>query len=136
MRFSNSGTEANIHCIAAARRFTQRRKVIVFRGGYHGSVLAFGTGVAPNNVDREDWIVVQYNDVNGLKEAFQQHDDVAAVILEGMQGSGGAIPATQEFLDAVQSQSKQVGQLNKKAAPSFETHSSMYRRALSLSLTR
>ncbi|VUC29951.1 unnamed protein product [Clonostachys rosea] len=111
LRFSNSGTEANIHALAAARRFTGRRKVIAFRGAYHGSVLAFANGVAANNVDPEDWIVCQYNDVVGLEEAFQANKEVAAVILEAAQGSGGSIPANPEFLDAVRSLSQEAGAL-------------------------
>lgn len=63
LRFSNSGTEANLHCIAAARKFTGKRKIVVFRGGYHGSLLSFSLGAAPNNVDQIDWIISQYNDV-------------------------------------------------------------------------
>src|SRR3954469_16079294 len=52
IRFTNSGTEANLHALAAARIFTGRDKVVVFGGGYHGGVLSFGGNVsAPNNVD-------------------------------------------------------------------------------------
>jgi glutamate-1-semialdehyde 2,1-aminomutase len=108
LRFSNSGTEANIHALAAARRFTGRRKVIAFRGGYHGSVLAFPNGIAANNVDPGDWILCQYNDVAGLEKAFNDNDDIAAVIMEAMQGSGGSIPGTPRFLDAVRRLSTEV----------------------------
>ena len=101
LRFTNSGTEANLHCIAAARRYTGRRKVVVFRGAYHGSVLAFATGCAANNVDPGDWIVVQYNDVAALRRAFEGRNDIAAVVVEGMQGSAGCIPASPEFLGTI-----------------------------------
>lgn len=109
LRFANSGTEANIHALAAARHYTGRRKVVAFRGGYHGSVLAFANGVAANNVDPQDWIVCQFNDAASLKETFAKHDDIAAVIMEGVQGSGGAISATTEFLAAVRSMTTEVG---------------------------
>src|SRR3954467_7923881 len=49
VRFTNSGTEANLFAITAARMFTGRSKIIVFQGGYHGGVLFFSTGVAPWN---------------------------------------------------------------------------------------
>ncbi|KAJ5289208.1 aminotransferase [Penicillium angulare] len=104
LRFANSGTEANIHALAAAREFTGKRKVVVFRGGYHGSVLAFGLGIAPNNVDPHDWILSQYNDPDALNEVFNTHDDIAAVLVEGMQGSGGGIPASRKFLRAIREQ--------------------------------
>jgi glutamate-1-semialdehyde 2,1-aminomutase len=109
MRFTNSGTEANLHCIAAAKKFTGRRKVIVFRGGYHGSVLAFSNGIAPNNVDQNDWIVVQYNNVSGVEEAFAKNADIAAVLVEGIQGSGGSISASSEFLQKIRTLTEKVG---------------------------
>ncbi|KAJ5332492.1 hypothetical protein MYU51_019107 [Penicillium brevicompactum] len=111
LRFTNSGTEANLHCLAAARKFTGKRKVMVFRGAYHGSVLSFGDGVAENNVDQNDWVLVQYNDSNGVREAFAQHADIAAVILEGVQGAAGFISGSKDFLQTVREQSKEAGAL-------------------------
>lgn len=108
MRFTNSGTEANLHCLGAARRFTGKRKIVVFRGGYHGSVLAFAAGVAPNNVDQQDWIVSQYNDVEALEKVFAENNDIAAVLVEAMQGSAGCIPGTKEFLKAVRELSQKA----------------------------
>jgi glutamate-1-semialdehyde 2,1-aminomutase len=102
IRFCNSGTEANLHALAAARHFTGKRKVVVFAGGYHGAVLSFGSGrPAPNNVDLEDWIFARYNDIESAQEAIRG-ENIAAVIVEGMQGAGGAIPGTTEFLHAIQ----------------------------------
>jgi glutamate-1-semialdehyde 2,1-aminomutase len=111
VRFTNSGTEANLHCLAAARKFTGRRKVMVFRGAYHGSVLSFGDGIPENNVDQGDWVMVQYNDSNGVQEAFAQHDDIAAVILEGIQGSGGYISGSKGFLRTIREESEKSGAL-------------------------
>lgn len=101
IRFTNSGTEANLHCLGAARKFTGRRKVVVFRGGYHGGVLSFADGVAANNVDPGDWIVVQYNDVAGLERAFDGGGEIAAVLVEGIQGAAGFISGSPEFLRAI-----------------------------------
>lgn len=111
LRFSNSGTEANMHALAAARHFTGRRKTIVFRGGYHGSVLAFANGIAANNVDPKDWLLCQYNDIVDLEKTFEEHDDIAAVIVEGVQGSGGAIRATTEFLQKISDLTSKVWEL-------------------------
>ncbi|KGO46765.1 Tetrapyrrole biosynthesis, glutamate-1-semialdehyde aminotransferase [Penicillium expansum] len=111
VRFTNSGTEANIHCLAAARKFTNRRKIIVFRGAYHGSVLSFGDSIAENNIDQADWILLQYNDSKGVQEAFSQNSDIAAVILEGIQGSGGFISASPELLRTIREESEKAGAL-------------------------
>ncbi len=46
LRFTNSGTEANLLALAAAVAHTGRRKVLVFEGAYHGGVLAFGGATA------------------------------------------------------------------------------------------
>ena len=102
VRFCNSGTEANIHALAAARAFTKKRRVVTFSGGYHGAVIGFKGGKPEaNNVDMDDWIVATYNDLESARAAIES-EDVAAVLLEGMQGSGGGLPGKPEFLQGIQ----------------------------------
>ena len=108
VRFCNSGTEANLHALAGARRFTGKRKVVVFSGGYHGAVLAFWDGVQENGVDKDEWVIGRYNDVEGAKNLIE-HDDIAAVLVEGMQGASGCISGTKEFLLQIQESAKKVG---------------------------
>lgn len=68
MRFANSGTEANMHAFNAARVFTGKNKIAVFCGAYHGAVFSFGSGkVAPNAVNRDDWVIGKYNDVESAR---------------------------------------------------------------------
>ena len=55
VRFTNSGTEANLMAITAARRFTGRSKVLVFHGGYHGGVLFFSTAWRPGTRPIDSW---------------------------------------------------------------------------------
>lgn len=108
VRFCNSGTEANLHALAAARAFTQKRKVVTFGGGYHGAVLGFADGKpGANAVDHNDWIVAKYNDLDSAREAINS-EGVAAVLLEAMQGSGGGICGTPEFLTGVQEAAAEV----------------------------
>ena len=108
IRLTNSGTEANLHAIAAAKLFTGKSKVVAFGASYHGAVLGFKEDQpAPNNVDKGSWIVAKYNDLDGAVGAIQGND-VAAVILEGMQGSGGCIAGTPEFLKGVQEAARKV----------------------------
>ncbi|KAK3376312.1 pyridoxal phosphate-dependent transferase [Lasiosphaeria ovina] len=119
VRMTNSGTEANLHALAAARRFTGRRKVAVFAGGYHGAVLSFGgddggaPAPAPNTVDRADFVVVApYNDVAAARAAIAAAaPDLAAVLVEPMQGAGGCIRGTRDFLRAVQDAARAAGAL-------------------------
>lgn len=119
VRFTNSGTEANLHALAAARAFTGKRKVVVFGGGYHGGVLGFAGGrPAQNNVDLGDWIVVDggYNNLEKATEAIRG-EGVAAVLVEGMQGSAGAIPGKPAFMRGIQDAAKEVRALSSVALP-------------------
>lgn len=99
VRFTNSGTEANLMALATAVEYTRRRKVLVFRGGYHGGVLTFGEKPGPLTVTHE-WVLADYNDLAGTRERIRDHaGDLAAVLVEPMLGSGGAIPADPGFLE-------------------------------------
>ncbi|KAK4151380.1 pyridoxal phosphate-dependent transferase [Chaetomidium leptoderma] len=118
VRMANTGTEANLHALAGARHFTRRRKVVVFAGGYHGAVLAFGGegGVAAaggNTVDVGDFVVVsRYNDLALAREVIAGVGGaLAAVLVEGMQGAGGCIPGGGEFLRGVQAAAREQGGL-------------------------
>lgn len=100
LRFTNSGTEANLFAIGTARAATGRTTVLVFEGAYHGGVLSF-RGEAPLNAPYPS-VVCDYNDVPGTLAAIEEHrNDLAAVVLEPMLGGGGAVPATREFVQAV-----------------------------------
>jgi glutamate-1-semialdehyde 2,1-aminomutase len=101
VRFTNSGTEANLFAITTARMFTGRSKVLVFHGGYHGGVLFFATGGARWNAPYP-FVVAPYNDLAGTTALIEEHaGDLAAVLVEPMLGSGGCIPADPEFLAGV-----------------------------------
>lgn len=108
IRFANSGTEANLHALMAARYFTGKRKVVAFTGGYHGSVLSFGSEAAANTVNDADFIVVEYNNIDAATFAIEKSADVGAVLVEGMQGASGNIPGTEKFLQAIQASANKV----------------------------
>jgi len=109
LRFTNSGTEANLMALASAIAFTGRRKVLVFKGGYHGSVLSFANGGSPINVPHE-FIVSRYNDLahaRSLIEGNAAH--LAAILVEPMQGAGGCIPGEPDFLRGLRDAAQAVG---------------------------
>ncbi len=110
VRFTNSGTEANLLAIATARAVTGRSRVLVFEGGYHGSTLSF-RGPNPLNAPF-DYVVGTYNDVAGTLAHVDAHaSNLAAVLVEPMLGGGGAIPATREFLASLREATKRSGVL-------------------------
>ncbi len=102
IRFTNSGTEANLLALSAARAFTGRDQVMVFRGGYHGGLLTFPLK-GPNPVTIPLSVIqADYNDTDAAVAAVQQNAaSLAAVIIEPMMGGGGCIPATPGFLAAL-----------------------------------
>ncbi|RVU38288.1 aminotransferase class III-fold pyridoxal phosphate-dependent enzyme [Hwanghaeella grinnelliae] len=111
IRFCNSGSEANLMTFAVARAVTGREKFLAFRGGYHGGFLLMdgehGKLNAPYDVE-----LLDYNDTEGAVAAIRRvGKDLAAVTLEPMMGSGGCIPADQEFLEAIRKETEAVGAL-------------------------
>jgi glutamate-1-semialdehyde 2,1-aminomutase len=111
IRFTNSGTEANLMALAVATHHTGRRKIVVFENGYHGGVLTFGSRSDPVNVPH-DFIVLPYNDIEAFDAAIAEHGPaVAAVLVEPMQGSGGCIPGDPDFLAALRSGCNGIGAL-------------------------
>jgi glutamate-1-semialdehyde 2,1-aminomutase len=98
VRFTNSGTEANLLAISAARHHTSRNKVMVFEGGYHGGLLYFGGGGIPINAPF-DYVIAPYNDIANTEKLIVRYgDELACVLVEPMQGSAGCIPGNHEFL--------------------------------------
>jgi glutamate-1-semialdehyde 2,1-aminomutase len=101
LRFTNSGTEANLLAIAAALAHTGRRKVMVFDGAYHGGVLSFPNGGSPVNVPHE-FVVARYNDLDDARALARSHvGSLAAVLVEPMLGAGGCIPGDPAFLQGL-----------------------------------
>lgn len=95
LRFTNSGTEANLMALAAAIAHTGRRRILVFEGGYHGGVLTFPPGGNLVTVPHQ-FVVAPYNDMAVTRALID--GDLAAILVEPMLGAGGCLPATPEFL--------------------------------------
>jgi len=111
VRFTNSGTEANLMALAAATVFTGRRKILVFDGAYHGGVLSFARGASPVNVPHE-FAIGTYNDIERTLQLVERHrGELAAILVEPMIGSGGSIPADAAFLRALRSAATAEGAL-------------------------
>lgn len=111
VRFTNSGTEANLMNIQLARHATGRSKVMVMRGGYHGGVLYFRHGGSAINAPF-DYVLATYNDTAGTVAAIKANaKDLACVIIEPMFGSTGCIPADKSYLEALRKATKETGAL-------------------------
>ena len=105
----NSGAEANENALKLASFHTGRKKVIAFTKAFHGrtSLAVAATDnssiVAPVN-QTENVVFLPFNDEDALNKAFQEYgDEVAAVIIEGIQGVGGIREASKSFLQLIRS---------------------------------
>ena len=111
VRFTNSGTEANLMAISLARAHTKRSKVLVFTGGYHGGVLYFRKGGSPVNAPFP-FLVANYNDLASVRALVKTHgSDLACIIVEPMFGSTGCVAAEPEFLEGLRQVADETGAL-------------------------
>jgi glutamate-1-semialdehyde 2,1-aminomutase len=111
VRFTNSGTEANLMAVSAARAITGRPKILVFTGGYHGSVFYFrGHGSALNAPF--EYLLGHYNDLASVEAVVRPHRaEIAAILVEPMQGTTGCIPAEHSFLAGLRALADETGAL-------------------------
>ncbi|WP_033843287.1 acetylornithine transaminase [Geobacillus sp. FSL W8-0032] len=100
--FCNSGAEANEAALKLARKHTGRHKVITFQQSFHGRTFATMAATGQEKVHSgfgpllPEFIHLPFNDVAALKEAMS--DEIAAVMLEVVQGEGGVRPVDPAFL--------------------------------------
>ena len=130
VRFTNSGTEATMNAIRAARAFTGRHKIAKIEGGYNGSwddvmvsthpsgeqsgdvlrpvAAPASLGLIPDSI--ANVLVLPFNEVEAAARLLeQQGKHLAAVIVEPVLGSAGMIPAEQGYLDMLREVTEQLG---------------------------
>jgi acetylornithine aminotransferase len=111
----NSGAEANENALKLASFHTGRKKIIAFSKAFHGrtSLAVAATDnpsiVAPVN-QTDNVVFLPFNEIAALQEYFAEHgNEVAAVIIEGIQGVGGINVACEAFLKAIRTLCDQYG---------------------------
>ena len=125
VRLVSSGTEATMSAIRLARGATGRNKIIKFEGCYHGhadsllvkagsGLLTFGNptsaGVPPEFVAHT--IVLDYNDIDGVKAALAEHGkEIACIIVEPIAGNMNLIKPVNGFLETLRSECTAHGAL-------------------------
>lgn len=103
----NSGAEANENAIKLASFHTGKKKIIYFSGAFHGRTAAAVACtdnpkiVAPVN-QSDNFVKLPFNDLEALENEFKTNNDIAGVIVEGIQGVGGVQIPTTEFLQKIQ----------------------------------
>ncbi|MFZ1289950.1 MAG: glutamate-1-semialdehyde 2,1-aminomutase [Melioribacteraceae bacterium] len=112
IRMVNSGTEATMSAIRAARGLTNREKFIKFEGCYHGhadyflikagsGALTLGVPTSPGVTkgNASDTLVAEYNNINSVKELISKNrNEIAAIIIEAIAGNMGVIKADENFI--------------------------------------
>lgn len=120
--FCNSGAEANEAAIKLARRRAtqqgrapERRVILSFEGSFHGRTLATVTATAQPKYQAGfeplpgGFRHARYNDIAAFDSAFAE--DVAAVLVEPIQGEGGVVPADPAFLQHLRRRCDEAGAL-------------------------
>ncbi|MDR0194692.1 MAG: glutamate-1-semialdehyde 2,1-aminomutase [Myroides sp.] len=115
IRFVNSGTEACMSAIRLARGFTDREKIIKFKGCYHGHsdsfLISAGSGAvtfgSPNSPGvtsgtAKDTLLATYNDLANVESILEANrGEVAAIIVEPVAGNMGCVPPAKGFLEGL-----------------------------------
>jgi glutamate-1-semialdehyde 2,1-aminomutase len=123
LRMVSSGTEATMSAIRLARGHTGRDKIIKFEGCYHGHsdslLIKAGSGALTLGVPSspgvpaglaEHTVTLQYNDAEGVREAFAEiGDDVACVIVEPIAGNMNMVPPEPGFLETLREECTAAG---------------------------
>lgn len=125
IRMVNSGTEAVMSAIRAARGFTGRNKIIKFAGCYHGHsdamLVSAGSGVMTSGVPdsagvpkgcTQDTMTAVYNDLESVRTLIEQAPgEVAAVIVEPVGANMGVVPPSAGFLEGLRTLCDENGAL-------------------------
>ena len=124
VRFVNSGTEAVISGIRLARAYTGKDKIIKFSGCYHGHqdalLVAAGSGLATLSIPGsmgvpegavKNTLIATYNDLDSVKKHFEEHSDIAGVIIEPVGGNMGVVIPQNGFLKELKEYLKTKGAL-------------------------
>jgi glutamate-1-semialdehyde 2,1-aminomutase len=123
VRLVNSGTEAVMGAIRAARGFTGRNKIVKFAGCYHGHsdalLVQAGSGATTLGIpdsagvtrhQTEDTIVANFNDLEGTRQLLRLHaDDLACVVLEPLPANMGLVPPNAGFLEMLCEETTRAG---------------------------
>jgi len=111
----NSGSEAVDFALQVARRATGRKKIVYFTGSFHGRTMgSLSVTSNPRYKRGVDPLIpgvhqLKFNDVVGVEEGVK--DDVAAVVVELVQGEGGVNIATRDFARALKERAEETGAL-------------------------
>lgn len=125
LRLVNSGTEAVMSAVRAARGFTHRDKIIKFEGCYHGHsdglLVRAGSGLLTNSIPdsagvpkgyTDNTLLAKYNDCGSVESLFEQYgNDIACVIVEPCAANMGVVPPKEGFLQFLRSITEQYGSL-------------------------
>lgn len=125
MRLVNSGTEAVMSAVRAARGFTGREKIIKFTGCYHGHsdglLVKAGSGLLTGSVPDSAGVpagyaaatlLAEYNDIESVRRLLEENEgQVACIVVEPVAANMGVVPPEEGFLAALREAADASGAL-------------------------
>lgn len=120
VRFTNSGTEANMYAVRLARAYTRRKYIVKVEGGWHGGYDGLHKAVTYPYVKPESsglldeailyTLIVPYNDLDALEDVLRKYE-VAAFIVEPVMGAAGCLESEPGYLRGVKKLTEEYGAL-------------------------
>jgi glutamate-1-semialdehyde 2,1-aminomutase len=112
VRFTNSGSEAGMMAVKAARHVTGRRYLVKSVGAYHGSYPDLEAGLYGQGDLPDRALVAPFNDIERYERLMAEHGkDVAAIVIEPVLITGRVVPPAPGFLDDLQKLARRYGAL-------------------------
>lgn len=125
LRLVNSGTEAVMSAIRAARGYTHRDKIVKFEGCYHGHsdglLVKAGSGLLTNSIPdssgvpkgyTDNTLLAVYNDESSVEKLFEEYgEDIACIVVEPCAANMGVVPPKNGFLQFLRDMTKKYNSL-------------------------
>ena len=114
VRFVNSGTEATMAAVELAKAYTKRKRIVKFKGCYHGwsGPLLTGSPYRPAESNSHQVLVARYNELDSVRDLLHRYgEEIAAIIVEPVAANMGVVLPSDGFLESLRRMCDDAGAL-------------------------